>query len=664
MPVPLTLKVFKGDTLVTSKDFERDIIKIGRLSSAHLCLDDEKVSRIHSVIEVSADGTLSIIDMGSVEGTYVNGKRVNKGRLAFGDEIRVGGTIIRLEDTAANLASAATGTEVTEKNPVIAPNAAEIAANLAQAAAVSEPAPAPAAPAAVAAPVASAASAGPLDDSFAATQKQAVVPAAPEPVAAPVSATSEPEAEAAPVVRKVRKSKKSKGPQGLSLRFQWGDQRVGEYFLAPGQKHSFTVGSAKGVNFVMGDSKLGGPSLEVVRGDGNSFSVAFTGKMKGELTRKDEVLDLKAVIESGKASHEGEAYVLTLEHDDFFWVDLGGVTLELLFQPVPKRVQVPLSETIDYVPLNIFLVLFLLGSLFVIGAANRGADDAGFADDLTENQARIAKLIVKPLEAQQNKFIEKLQAQKEKQQQKKSGEMAAKRKGDEGQMGKKDAPKTGNRTAPQGNPNKKDEARALTAKIFGGGKGGISTVFGSGGLGGDLKSAMGNMFGAKAGNSGGLGGLGLRGSGSGGGGTGETIGIGGVGTKGRGGGTGSYGTGVGVLGGKASVDVGITSSDPVVMGSLDKELIRQVIHRNRGQIRFCYESQLNRFPKLAGKVAVKFIINADGTVASSQVAQSTANNAELESCVAGRVRTWQFPKPKGGGMVVVTYPFIFKQSGE
>jgi hypothetical protein len=38
-------------------------------------------------------------------------------------------------------------------------------------------------------------------------------------------------------------------------------------------------------------------------------------------------------------------------------------------------------------------------------------------------------------------------------------------------------------------------------------------------------------------------------------------------------------------------------------------------------------------------------------------------NAELESCVAGRVRTWQFPKPKGGGVVIVTYPFIFAQSG-
>ncbi|WIG98377.1 adventurous gliding motility protein GltG [Myxococcus sp. SDU36] len=640
MAVPLTLKVFKGDSLVASKDYERDIIKIGRLSSAHLCLEDEKVSRIHSVIEVAGDGAMSIIDMGSVEGTYVNGKRVTKGFLSFGDEIRVGGTTIRLENPAAvaavNLAAAAASTEVvTEKNPVIA-------------------APAPAeglAQAAVVAPVA-----GAIDPSFAATQQNAVAAPA-EPAPAPAVAAPE---DAAPRVRKVRRTKSS-GPLGVGLRFAWGDQRVGEFFMAPGVKRAFVVGSAAGVNFVMGDSRLGGPKFEAVRSDGQSFSVRFTAKMKGELTRKGETLDLKAVIESGKASHEGEAYTLTLDADDFLWVDLGGVTLEVAFQAVPKRVVVPLGESMDYTALNIFLVLFFIATAFVISAMNRTGEGDEYADELSADNARIAKLIIKPPETQKNKFLERLNQQKEK---KKSGEMAAKNRGDEGQMGKKEAPKTNSRTAPKGDPSKKDEARALTAKIFGGGKGGISTVFGKSGLGGDLKSAMGNMFGAKAGNSGGFGGMGLRGSSGGGGGTGDTIGIGGIGTKGRGGGTGTYGSGVGVLGGKQSVDVGITSSDPEVMGSLDKELIRQVIHRNRGQIRYCFESLLNRFPKLGGKVAVKFVIAGNGSVASSSVAQSTAGNAALETCVAGRVRTWKFPEPKGGGVVVVTYPFIFKQSGE
>jgi hypothetical protein len=46
------------------------------------------------------------------------------------------------------------------------------------------------------------------------------------------------------------------------------------------------------------------------------------------------------------------------------------------------------------------------------------------------------------------------------------------------------------------------------------------------------------------------------------------------------------------------------------------------------------------------------------------VAQSTTGNEELGRCVASRVHTWVFPRLKGGGNVVVTYPFLFKQSGE
>jgi TonB family protein len=385
----------------------------------------------------------------------------------------------------------------------------------------------------------------------------------------------------------------------------------------------------------------------------------FNAKMKGELHRDGARMTLKQVIETQKAQHEGDAYALRLEANDFAWVDLGAIDLEVCFQPVPKPAFLPLMERIDFTVLNIFLLMFLFSALFVITALNRVVEGEGYVDELSGSQARIAKLIIKPPEIQKNRFLEKLAKSKENQ-----GEMAAKHSGEEGQMGKKDAPKRNTRTAPKGDPNNKDQARMMTQRIFGQGSGGISTIFGHNGLGGELKSAMGNMFGAAPGDSKGLGGLGLRGSGSGGGGVGSSIGIGGIGTKGRGGGVGSYGVGAGYLGGKKDTVPEVTASDPMVMGSLDKELIRQVIHRNRNQIRYCYESQLTRYPKLSGKVAIKFVITASGTVASSQVAQSSLNNSELDNCIAGRVQTWIFPKPKGGGVVIVTYPFILKQSGE
>src|SRR5512136_1484504 len=97
MPTPIILKVFRGNELVRTEQFNREIIKIGRLATAHLCLDDEKISRIHSVIEVAPDGAVSIIDMGSAEGTFVNGKKVSRGALKPGDQITLGGLRIVLE---------------------------------------------------------------------------------------------------------------------------------------------------------------------------------------------------------------------------------------------------------------------------------------------------------------------------------------------------------------------------------------------------------------------------------------------------------------------------------------------------------------------------------------------------------------------------------------
>ena len=105
------------------------------------------------------------------------------------------------------------------------------------------------------------------------------------------------------------------------------------------------------------------------------------------------------------------------------------------------------------------------------------------------------------------------------------------------------------------------------------------------------------------------------------------------------------------------------TSQVMVMGSLDKELVRRVVHANRGQVRYCYESLLYKFPSLSGAVTVKFVIAATGKVAAAAIAQSTVGNAQLEACLAGRVRTWTFPKPRGGGVVVVNYPFKFAQEG-
>src|SRR3954462_13008109 len=38
-------------------------------------------------------------------------------------------------------------------------------------------------------------------------------------------------------------------------------------------------------------------------------------------------------------------------------------------------------------------------------------------------------------------------------------------------------------------------------------------------------------------------------------------------------------------------------------------------------------------------------------------------NARVENCTVQAVRRWEFPKPMGGGIVIVSYPFVLTPSG-
>src|SRR5215831_4117991 len=100
--VPLTFRIFKGDQLVREERLSLSVIKLGKVPSAHLKLDDETVSRMHAIIEVNGPGDVSIIDLGSTKGTFVNGQKVNKAKLQTGDTIVVGETRIELAIGAAD----------------------------------------------------------------------------------------------------------------------------------------------------------------------------------------------------------------------------------------------------------------------------------------------------------------------------------------------------------------------------------------------------------------------------------------------------------------------------------------------------------------------------------------------------------------------------------
>jgi TonB family protein len=77
-----------------------------------------------------------------------------------------------------------------------------------------------------------------------------------------------------------------------------------------------------------------------------------------------------------------------------------------------------------------------------------------------------------------------------------------------------------------------------------------------------------------------------------------------------------------------------------------------------------YERQLLRNPSLAGRVAVRLVIGPDGSVVSATVASSTIGSTEVEQGVVNVLRNIQFPAPEGGGVHIVTYPFVFVATGD
>ena len=68
---------------------DRDRMSIGRTPDAAVFLDDVTVSRNHALIVRRRDG-LYIDDLGSLNGTYVNRRRIESHKLDDGDEIQVG----------------------------------------------------------------------------------------------------------------------------------------------------------------------------------------------------------------------------------------------------------------------------------------------------------------------------------------------------------------------------------------------------------------------------------------------------------------------------------------------------------------------------------------------------------------------------------------------
>ena len=70
------------------------LTRIGRRATADIVLDDSSVSRRHALV-LEREGAPVIADDRSLNGVYVNGRRVREAQLHHGDEVQIGARMMR-----------------------------------------------------------------------------------------------------------------------------------------------------------------------------------------------------------------------------------------------------------------------------------------------------------------------------------------------------------------------------------------------------------------------------------------------------------------------------------------------------------------------------------------------------------------------------------------
>jgi TonB family protein len=431
---------------------------------------------------------------------------------------------------------------------------------------------------------------------------------------------------------------------------------------------NYIIGSDTDADAPVDSQYTGGGSMALVSAAGGDYVVNATPQMSGEVMVDNQVLPLQQYVQQrGGTIQLGDRGRARL--------DCGDATFLITATPRPRVLEVPFfiwkwSEQVYTVGTAVGLALFLL-MIFSVPP-----DPKSLSLDLFNADNRFVNFLIKPPEEKEEEIPEWLKKNSDD----KQGGKGKRHKGEEGKMGKKTSKnKEGlyGLKGPKDNPDphlakKLAEEQAKTAGILGVLKmnegSHLASIFGRDtALGNDPSDVLGGLIGNQIGEAYGVGGLGLVGTGSGGGGTGEgTLGLGNLGTIGKGGGGGNgsgYGRGAGGLGGRRAKAPDVIPGQANVRGSLDKEIIRRIIRRHINEVKYCYEQELLKKPELGGRVVVQFTISATGQVVASVLQTSTMGNARVENCTVQAVRRWEFPKPLGGGIVIVSYPFVLTPAG-
>ncbi len=89
------LVIISGDRLGEEFSLERECVILGRGPNVDLAFDDSSMSRQHAALEF-VDQQFRVRDLGSTNGTFLNGKPVQVGELQHGDRLEIGSLELQL----------------------------------------------------------------------------------------------------------------------------------------------------------------------------------------------------------------------------------------------------------------------------------------------------------------------------------------------------------------------------------------------------------------------------------------------------------------------------------------------------------------------------------------------------------------------------------------
>lgn len=96
---------------------------------------------------------------------------------------------------------------------------------------------------------------------------------------------------------------------------------------------------------------------------------------------------------------------------------------------------------------------------------------------------------------------------------------------------------------------------------------------------------------------------------------------------------------------------------------LEEGQVEVFVRTRLSEIEYCYELALVENEETRGRVETSWIIHETGKTSQVEILYSSILNTKLKDCIVKRISNWKFPKPKGGGIVKVRYPFNLTPKG-